>query len=67
MLSVEEVIREVALIKAISHDDEAAHGMEDALHQRVLRAIAREKCVDPVACAREALKTDKIKFERWCA
>lgn len=67
MLSVEEVRREVERIKTIRNDDESAHASEDALWQRVLRAIAREKCTDPVACAKEALKTGNIDFCRWCA
>lgn len=48
-------------------DPEAAHSQEDDLHQEVLSAIADERCLDPVSCAREALKTKELGFPRWCA
>lgn len=60
-----QVAERVAAIRV--GDSEAAHGMEDRLHQDVLRAIAAGECADPAACATEALQTLNIKFERWCA
>lgn len=54
-------------IEAIAGDDEMAHGAEDQLHQEVLAAIANGETSDPAACARAALKTQNIKFARWCA
>lgn len=63
----EQVARRVDAIAAYADDDEAAHGMEDRLHQDVLQAIAAGQCDDPKACAAEALKTLAIEFERWCA
>lgn len=61
-------VHAIALIaKDGDGDDEAAHGMEDTLHQSVLAAIRDGKCADPAACAAEALKTTSLTFERWCA
>lgn len=54
-------------IEAIAGDDEAAHSEEDSLWEAVLLAIANGETADPAACARAALETKKIKFERWCA
>lgn len=54
-------------IKAEAHDDEAAHVMEDELHQTVLMAIAVGRCEKPSEAAALALKSREIKFARWCA
>jgi hypothetical protein len=62
-----EVIAEVDGIRRYHDDGEAAHGQEDRLHKRVLRAIAEGACDDPAGCAAEALKTLEIDFARWCA
>lgn len=67
MLTVDDVLKAVADIDAARGDDEAAHSMEDDLHQRVLSAIAKGRCADPQACAAAALKTNEISFARWCA
>lgn len=48
-------------------DDEAAHTDEDKLHRDVFRAIADGKCEDPAACARAALESLDLDFERACA
>ncbi|MGI9502912.1 MAG: hypothetical protein ACR2RE_07645, partial [Geminicoccaceae bacterium] len=37
-------------------DHEAAHTLEDELHQRVLKAIAQSKCDDPAKLAKAALE-----------
>ncbi len=65
--TVEDVERELALIRKHSGDDEVAHSMEDDLHQCVLMAIANQTAVEPVAMARLALTTLEMDFERWCA
>lgn len=57
----------ITAIKEAVHDSEAAHSMEDDLHQKVLRAIARGTAVDPAACAAAALTTLDLDFPRWCA
>lgn len=66
-MTVEEIKASVAAIRDMASDDEAAHAHEDQLHQTVLQAIADGTCPDPQACAAEALKTNEIRFERWCA
>lgn len=65
-MTVDEVRDEVASIRRIARDDEAAHASEDALHQNVLDAIANG-ADNPAELAREALATQDIKFARWCA
>lgn len=67
LLTVAHVIDWVSRIRDQAGDDEVAHSNEDALHVRVLQAIALGECSDPVACAREALKSIDIEFARWCA
>ena len=66
-MTLEEVIAEVESIKACAADDERAHSMEDALYGALLSAIAEGRCVDPAACAKAALATQKISFARWYA
>ena len=69
-LTLTEVWAEISEIQRLWRDDEAAHGREDALHQKVLRAIADERAGDPAtvaAMANMALFTLNIKFERHCA
>ena len=48
-------------------DPERAHSMADALHVRVLRAIADGDCIDYEAMAEAALDTEEIDCPRWCA
>ena len=48
-------------------DHESLHAAEDDLYLSLLKAIAKGSCEDPQGCAKEALKTQKLKFERWCA
>ena len=67
MLTVKDVIERVQKIFDIRDDDEMAHIYEDNLYLDVLKAIAEEKCDNPAACAREAVKADEIKFSRWHA
>lgn len=59
-------VRVTEIRKAVD-DDERAHGLEDQLHQDVLRAIASGRMFNPAALAAEALKTKTISFARWCA
>jgi hypothetical protein len=66
-MNIEDVELRVENIRERAGDDEVAHGMEDDLHQDVLRAIAAGTCSDPVGCAASALKTCDIDFARWCA
>lgn len=66
-MNVKDVQSRVNEIRSRSGDDEDAHGLEDVLHQDVLKAIATGECEDPVECAKLALTTLDIKFARWCA
>lgn len=64
-LTVEEVRLIVDKVRAMAHDDEAAHSEEDHLYEVVLLAIAMGDCDDPAACCKEALATQDIQFSRW--
>ena len=67
MMNISIVSHQLEEIRAVASDDEQAHSLEDELHRAVLGAIADGSCVDPVACARLALTSKNIEFERWCA
>ena len=56
-------------LKTMASDDEAAHGYEDNLRDAVLKDIASGMYTaeDCQKFAKEVLKTNKIKFSRWCA
>lgn len=56
----------VAEIAEIADDYERAHANEDALHLKVLRAIANG-APNAAELAAEAIKTDAIDFARHCA
>lgn len=63
--TITDIIREaVARISAERHDDERAHGHEDALYLAVLTAIA-QGAPNPQALAAEAIRTQEIDFSRW--
>lgn len=63
---VREALADLVLIAA-RDDDEIAHVEEDRLYVRVLRAIADDRCESPAECARLALASDRIGFNRRCA
>jgi len=65
-VTVKELRRRVKAIRAARHDDEHAHGLEDALRRDVLKAIA-DGAKNASALAAEALKTSEIGFARWTA
>jgi len=64
---VEFVKRNVLYIESIKDDAEAAQNSECGLHTEILRWIADGSLSgeDAVSCAKEALKTHDIIFERW--
>lgn len=66
-MTINDVLAEVERIRIKAANDEIAHGMEDDLHQNVLRAIADGTCDDPAGCARAVLTTQDISFGRWYA
>jgi hypothetical protein len=57
----------VERVRGAAGDDEIAHSLEDDLYHALMHAIANGECDDPSVCATEALKTEKMKFARWCA
>jgi hypothetical protein len=57
----------LAKIRQLAVDPEAAHSAEDDLYTDLLRAIANGKCEDPAKCAKLALTSRKLRFDRWCA
>ena len=67
-LCLADVMDSVDRITASAGDDEAAHGMEDDLWERVLDYVAHHS-TDPLAQAmcRAALTTRGVSFARWCA
>ena len=65
--SVADVTMAVGKLKEMTGDPETAHGYEDWIYIAVLHAIANEYAENPREMAREALKADDIKFERWYA
>jgi hypothetical protein len=68
-LTIEQAKKRVEEIRAIVHDDERAHGLEDALRRDALKIIARGDLTpaDAARLARVALSTESLDFERWCA
>ena len=52
-------------IAALAHDSKAAHVAEDHLFMDVLQAIAEQACESAAECARLALESLKIDFDRW--
>jgi hypothetical protein len=66
-LSPDLVLARVNEIRDIAGDGEVAHSKEDDLWRDVLRAIAEGTVVSGSECARVALLTQDIEFERWCA
>ena len=67
LMTVGRVLNKVEDIRHAAGDAEAAHGMEDQLHQDVLEAIANGRCQEPKKVAAAALLTKEIEFPRWCA
>jgi len=70
MLLARKVVRAaVAEIKKVKDmDPEKAHGLEDKLYQRVLEAVAADEqpSAELSLLAKEALKTQKFDFPRYC-
>lgn len=67
-ITAAHVLWRVEKIRDEAGDPECQHGMEDILHEDVLRSISL--CSpDPWArgLAEAALSTSEIDFPRWCA
>lgn len=66
-MNLKDVKDAVKRVKNLAGDPEGAHCTEDDLYRELLASIADGSCEDPAKCAKEALKTRKIDFPRWCA
>lgn len=67
ILTHHEIRRRLELITTLQDDCEHAHIEEDLLYTDLLRAIAEGRCDLPVLCARLAMATKNLTFERWYA
>ena len=65
-MNIDELKKRIKAIEDCKGDDEAAHGMQDALYEAVLLAIARGE-VDAIELAELVLTVRDIKFFRWYA
>ncbi len=65
-MTIKEIEGIIQKIISFRNDDEAQHGLEDALWEAVLVAIA-DGADDPGPLAAAALKTRELEFARWCA
>lgn len=66
-MSAQDVVAAVARIAEEKYDDESAHADEDSLYLAILRQVAADAPDPWKTLAAEALKTQEINFERWCA
>ena len=65
-MTLDKIERRVRKIKNKIHDDEMAHSMEDDLREDFIKYIAsHENEYQEMAIA--VLRTNKLKFARWCA
>lgn len=65
-MTLSEIKRRLKRIEEESGDPETAHDLEDILFEDVLCAIAGG-VENPSELADAALRSKKIKFQRWCA
>jgi hypothetical protein len=70
-LTLADAKARVEEIRAIAHDDERAHGLEDDLRRDVLETITAPGCSLTARQMRNlavvALSTRHIKFGRYCS
>lgn len=68
MDELNKILDEV-LLAIKNDDDEVAHSREDKLRNRALELIATGDYTraDCMAFAEFSLRTNKLKFARWCA
>ncbi len=65
-MNIEEIQYRIKAINEISHDDEAAHSLEDRLYEDFIKHVSKRK--DKIGnMARQILATQEIDFSRWCA
>ena len=59
-----------SLVHALQHcvdDSRVAYGIETHIHAEVLRAIAEGRCENAAECARIAMSTSELPFQRTCS
>jgi hypothetical protein len=66
-MMVNRVKNRVLAIEKSEGDDERQHSLEDELYRELITAIANGYCADPVACCKEASRTQEMDFARHCA
>ncbi len=66
-MTLDDAINGVEHIRRLSADDEAAHSAEDRLRTEFIRHVANYGPVPLRDMAAEILKTESLKFARWCA
>lgn len=54
-------------IEDIKDDDEMAHSAEDSLYEDFIRYVSENGPQELAEKAKIILKTNEIKFSRWCA
>jgi len=66
-MTLEGIRKAVKQIEDCAEDFEVAHGLEDTLHLTFIDHVANCNNHTLSEMAKEVLKTEKIKFERFCA
>ena len=66
-MTPESVREEIDRIRAVAHDDERAHGMEDDLLWQFVVWCANTGTPEVRAVANEVLSSQPLPFSRWCA
>jgi hypothetical protein len=66
-MTIDDIRKAVKHIEGVSGDPEAAHSKEDDLYHAFVKHIAKSEMGNFSIMAKEVLKTEKIKFSRWCA
>lgn len=65
-MTTEEAVAYLERLKASMHDSESAHGMEDALKEEILEAIANG-AENYLELARIGVEATNLDFTRWYA
>jgi len=66
-MDLDYIKQKVNNIREIRGDAEGAHSYEDDLYSEFISHVAESGSQEFAAMAKEVLKTQEIKFPRWCA
>jgi len=66
-MDIKYIKERIRTIRYYSSDDEMSHSLEDGLYEEFVRHVAKESAGDMQKMAKEVLKTQRLKFARWCA